>query len=127
MKINMSKVLKVMAFCAMIGIVFMVGDAMAASNQDASGLSKGSSVFQQASNALLNTFKNVRGIVFIVGAFALVIMAVMALLGKLNWKWLATIAIALAIVALAGSIVDYSTGSATKETIGFATDYGTFN
>ena len=58
-----------------------------------------------------NTFKAVRSIIFIVGGFGLVGVAFGAIIGKINWKWFAGLAVGLAILGAAGSIVDYATGS----------------
>lgn len=57
-----------------------------------------------------NTFKAVRSIIFIVGGFGLVGVAFGAIIGKINWKWFAGLAVGLAILGAAGSIVDYATG-----------------
>ncbi len=80
----------VMAFC---------GDASAQS-----------SVMQTAQDKTLNVFNAVKMIMFIVGGFGLVGVAFAAITGKMQWKWFAGLAVGLAILAAAGSIVSYATG-----------------
>ncbi len=58
-------------------------------------------------------FRNVRSIVFILGGFALVALAVMAIFGKPNWKWFAMLAVGIFVVAIAGAIVEYLAGQET--------------
>lgn len=58
----------------------------------------------------LNVFTAVKTIIFVVGGFGLVGVAFGAIFGKVNWKWFAGLAVGLAILAAAGSIVNYATG-----------------
>lgn len=69
----------------------------------------GDSVFSTILERLLNTFKNVRNVIFIVGGFGLIGLGFGAIFGKVKWPWLAALAAGLAIVALAGAMVDYVT------------------
>ncbi len=80
-------------------VMTMAGDASAQS-----------SVMQTASDKTLNVFKAVKQIIFIVGGFGLVGIAFGAIIGKIQWKWFAGLAVGLAILAAAGSIVNYATG-----------------
>ena len=64
----------------------------------------------------VNTFRAVRTIIFIVGGFGLVGVAFGAIFGKINWKWFAGLAVGLAILAAAGSIVEYATGAGGRST-----------
>ena len=68
------------------------------------------SVMQTSQDKALNVFKAVKTIIFVVGGFGLVGVAFGAIFGKVNWKWFAGLAVGLAILAAAGSIVDYATG-----------------
>lgn len=68
-----------------------------------------SSVMGIAAEKALQAFQATRTIVFIVGGFGLVGIACAAIFGKMNWKWFAFLAVGLAILAAAGSIVDYAT------------------
>ena len=60
-------------------------------------------------------------ITFILGGFGLVGVAYSAIIGKVNWKWFAGLAVGLAILAAAGSIVEYATGSSDS---GLETTFG---
>lgn len=81
--------------------VLAMGDASAAD-----------SVAVVAQKKALNVFRTVKTIMFIVGGFGLVGLAFAAVFGKLNWKWFAALAVGLAILAAAGSIIEYATGDA---------------
>lgn len=63
-------------------------------------------------------FKAVKSIIFIVGGFGLVVLAFMAIFGKLDWKKFSMLAVGLAILAAAGSIVDYATGDSEGTQLG---------
>ena len=63
-----------------------------------------------AARKAANTFTAVKRIVFIVGGFGLVGIAFGAIIGKVKWTWFASLAVGLAILAAAGSIVEYATG-----------------
>ena len=85
---------------AFVSILAMSGNAFAQS--DIVGL---------AQSKATNVFKAVKTIIFIVGGFGLVGIAFAAIFGKINFKWFAALAVGLAILAAAGSIVEYATGS----------------
>ena len=55
-------------------------------------------------------FKNVRTIVFVLGGFGLVGLAVGAIFGNVKWKWFASLAIGLVILAIASQVIEYFTG-----------------
>lgn len=69
------------------------------------------SIAATAQQKALNVFQNVKTMIFIVGGFGLVGLAFAAVFGKLNWKWFASLAVGLAILAAAGSLIQYATGS----------------
>ena len=73
-------------------------------------------IFEDASTKMSDVFNNVRRIVFIMGAFALVGFAIAAIFGKLEWKKVAILAVGLALLAVAGKVVEYavSQGSGLK-------------
>jgi hypothetical protein len=54
-------------------------------------------------------FLAVRGVVFVMGGFGLVGLAVGGICGVVKWKWLACLAFGLVIAALAYSVVHYMT------------------
>ena len=81
----------------------------------------GSSLMTEAQNKTRNVFTSVKTITFILGGFGLVGVAYSAIIGKINWKWFAGLAVGLGILAAAGSIVEYATGSSDA---GLATTFG---
>ena len=99
----MKSLLKYAAFALMVGVLLFGFEALA---EGESGGSDG--VFGHAANLLSSTFRNVRMIVYVVGAFGLIGIAVGGILGKISFKWLAMLAIGLAIVAAADGIVRYA-------------------
>lgn len=88
---------------------------------DASAQSSGSTLMQTAQDKTRNVFSSVKTIMFIIGGFGLVAIAWAAVFGKVNWKWFAGLAVGLAILAAAGSIVEYATGSSES---GLITTFG---
>lgn len=92
-------------FRTLAAIVFvlamtMAGDAFAEA-----------SVMETAKMKASDLFKSVKTIVFVVGGFGLIALAFSAIFGKVKWSWFAGLAFGLAILAAAGAIVDYATGS----------------
>ena len=84
---------------ALFGLFAFTGDAAAQS-----------SVMELSKTKALNVFNSVKTIIFVVGGFGLVGIAFAAIFGKINWKWFAALAVGLAILSAAGSIVNYATG-----------------
>lgn len=78
---------------------------------DAAAQLTGNSIMGIGQQKAANVFKAVKTIIFIIGGFGLVGIAFAAIFGKINWKWFAGLAVGLAILAAAGSIVEYSTGA----------------
>jgi len=109
----MTKTMKnLLALALMAGIVLFAGAALA-DNVPAQNGNGG--FFGDAATRFMNTFKSVRTMVLIFGGFGLVVLAVAAILGKVKWAALGALAAGLAIVAVAGKVVDYATtGSADK-------------
>lgn len=73
----------------------------------------GASLMTTAQEKTRNVFTSVKTITFILGGFGLVGVAYSAIIGKINWKWFAGLAVGLAILAAAGSIVEYATGDSS--------------
>lgn len=101
---------KYLKYLALFGLVALVFTATGANAQDA---------FGTVISKMTDTFKNARAVIFVLGGFGLVGLGSAAIFGKINWKWLAALAVGLAIVAIAGAIVDY----ATTNTSGSVSDF----
>ena len=95
----MNKYLKYALMLFAVAMVFVVGPALA----------EGTNVFNTVMDRMLATFQNARSVIFVVGGFGLIGLGFGAIFGKVNWKWLAALACGLAIVAVAGQVVDYVT------------------
>ena len=81
----------------------------------------GASLMTTAQTKTRNVFESVKTITFILGGFGLVGIAYSAILGKVKWSWFAGLAVGLALLAAAGSIVEYATGSSEA---GLSTTFG---
>ena len=88
---------------ALVLMVAVTGDA------SAQGMT-GSSMMTVARTKAVSVFKSVKTIIFVVGGFGLVGLAFQAIFGKIKWVWFGALAVGLAILAAAGSVVDYATG-----------------
>jgi len=110
----MKSLVKYAAFALVAGVLLFGWDALAQTS--------GNGIFNHAGNLLSTTFKNVRMVVYILGAFGLIGIAVGGILGKVNFKWLAYLAIGLAIVAAADGIVRYAiqNNAASEADIGYS-------
>ena len=75
-------------------------------------------VMDTAATKAKNVFQAVKTITFIVGGFGLVGIAYQAIIGKVKWGWFAGLAVGLALLAAAGAIVDYATGSGIQGNFG---------
>ena len=111
----MNKYLKHFLFVALIAFVFTAANAYA-----------DGAVFTNIQTRLLDAFQNVRNVIFIVGGFGLIGLGFAAIFGKVKWPWLAALACGLAIIALAGALVEYVTDGGNAEAP-VAVDYGGFN
>lgn len=99
-KTFLNRYFKVLTYVALFAVAFMATSAFADDN-----------VFTIITERLSTTFKSVRTVIFIVGGFGLVGLGFAAIFGKIKWTWLAALAAGLAIVALAGAVVNYVTQS----------------
>ena len=106
----MRNLLKCLVIALAVGLVFYGFDAAADDN-----------VFKKAFNTLVTVFNNVRVIVYVIGAFGLIGIAIGGIVGKINFKWLGYLAAGLAIVAVADAVIKYvvkpNTGDAIGESI----------
>ncbi len=87
---------------ALVFTLILTADSFAGGNKDLMGT---------ATSKALNIFNHVKMIIFVVGGFGLVGIAFQAIFGKVKWTWFAGLAVGLAILAAAGAIVNYATGS----------------
>ena len=95
----MKKHLWTMLGLALVLMVAMVSDASAATTIVGAAIKKSANVFQ-----------SVRTIVFVIGGFGLVGLAVQAIFGKVKWPWFGALAVGLGVLAAAGAIIEYATG-----------------
>ena len=65
--------------------------------------------FAVFSDKTVSLFTQVKTLVFILGGFGLIGLAVPAIFGKINWQWFAGLGFGLLIVSLAGSIISHIT------------------
>lgn len=107
----MNNFFKFLSFFAIIALTFLATDAFAAADH----LGSGDDVFKTVLERMVTTFQNVRSVIFVVGGFGLVGLAFAAIFGNVNWKWLAALAAGLAIVAVAGAVVDYVTQASSAQ------------
>lgn len=66
-------------------------------------------VFDTVTSKGSTLFQAVKTVVFVMGGFGLVGLAVGAIFGAVKWKWFASLAFGLAVLAVAGAIVEYFT------------------
>lgn len=83
----------------LIAVVFFCGDAMA------------DGIFDTATTKAAKAFESTKKIIFIVGGFGLIVIALAAIFGKMKWSTFVFLLIGLAIVAAAGMIVEYTAGA----------------
>ena len=74
----------------------------------------GATIMGNATDKASAVFNSVKTIIFVIGGFGLVGVAWGAIWGKINWKWFGALAVGLAIVAAAASIINYATGDSMK-------------
>lgn len=93
---------KKMAFWGIMGLLLFISPAVFAQTS-------GENIFNEALTTLYHTFANVRTIVYVTAGFGLIGVAVAAISGKLPWRWLAMISVALFTLSMAERIVLYFT------------------
>ena len=96
----MKRFLGILSLAIMMAVVFCAGNAWASGESD---------FINAATSKAANIFKDVKTLIFIVGAFGLIVLAVGAIFGKMAWKTFAYLAIGLMIVAGAGMIIEWIT------------------
>lgn len=116
----MNKFLKFLSFFTVVALTFVATSAFADNNLASSN----SNVFNTVLERMVDTFKNVRAVIFVVGGFGLVGLAFAAIFGKVKWSWLAALAVGLAIVAVAGAVIDYVTQKDVSEVHSYDGNFG---
>ena len=96
----MKRLFSILAFALFFGVMMWSGDALASTTGD---------VWNTAFAKVTDAFQNSRKMIFIIGGFGLIVLAFFAIFGKVNWKWFAALCVGLAIVAVAGLVIDYVT------------------
>ena len=106
--------IRTIAFLSIMGLLWILPQAAQAQ----------STVFSRALDTLYTTFGNARTIVYATAGFGLIGVAVAAISGKLPWRWLAMISVALFTLAAAEKIVLYvsNAGNNTSVESDFAGD-----
>ena len=84
-------------------------------------------VFGSVKNKLANLFKNVRTVVYVAGAFALVAVAIAGIIGKVNWRTVAHLAAGLFVMVIAAEIINYVIGDTENTTIDTSKQTNVFN
>ncbi len=82
------------------------------------GTGNAATVFETVTDKSSKMFAATKTVVFVVGGFGLVGLAIGAIFGRVDWKKFAALAIGLAILAAAGAIVDYATDAGTPANFG---------
>jgi hypothetical protein len=83
-----------------VGLTCVAGEAMAANNDG---------VFELVGNKLANLFFNIRKVLYVAGAFALVATAIGGIMGKVKWQLVAHLGAALFILVIATEVIVYAT------------------
>ena len=95
----MKKLSKVLAIAGVASVV--ASDVFAADT----------SALDTITSKAASVFAGVRKVVFVIGGFGLIGLAMAAIFGKIQWKWFGALAVGLVILAIAGSIVEYVAGN----------------
>ena len=100
---------KIFTLCSLALVFTLIFTCASYAGPAAPGANAG--LMNVATSKALNIFNHVKMIIFVVGGFGLVGIAFQAIFGKVKWTWFAGLAVGLAILAAAGAIVNYATGS----------------
>lgn len=65
--------------------------------------------FQIAKDRLINLFNNSQMVLFVIGGFGLIGLSFQAVFGKVKWGWFSSLAFGLAIIGIAGSLINWVT------------------
>ena len=104
----MLKVVKVLGLAALVVLV-------CTTSAFAAGGSGGDDVFSKVLSKGKELFKAIRNVVFVLGGFGLVGLAVASIFGRPMWKWFGALALGLVTIAVAGAVVDYFGGTSDAQ------------
>ena len=110
-KVFFQRIMKTVLFVGIMGVLFYFGEALAQTSTSSTG---SDSVFLRAYNTLYTTFTQARAVVYVTAGVGLIGMAVAFIFGKMAFRWLAMIAVALFTLAMAEKIVGYAVGAGQK-------------
>ena len=107
----MKRLFSILAFSLIAGVIMWAGPALAGGSglPAASGSTNVSGVWAEVFTKVTDAFQNSRKLIFIIGGFGLIVLAFFGIFGKIHWKWFAALCVGLAIVAVAGLVIDYVT------------------
>lgn len=103
--------LKLLKVFGLVSLVVLVTSAEA--------FAADASVFSTIITKGTDLFKEIRTVVFVMGGFGLVGLAVASIFGRPMWKWFALLALGLVVVAVANAVINYFTtteGTGTADT-----------
>lgn len=110
----MKHLLIMLAFVLMTSFAFVATPSVAWADEDKKSGSQepgdGVQFFSAAQTKATDLFRKTKTIIYIVGAFGLMVIAVGAIFGKLAWKTLAYLALGLLLLVGAGGIITYLVG-----------------
>ena len=109
-----NRIFKILGLTAILTVALAV-DAFASSGVNGGG---SGTVVGNAIKKAAHVFQSVRTIVFVIGGFGLVGLAVQAIFGKVKWPWFGALAVGLGVLAAAGAIISYATGDNVTSTSG---------
>ena len=103
---KMKRFLGILSLALLVGVVFFAGDAAAA---------EGDTFMKILLDKAFSLFGATKKVIFVVGAFGLICLAVAAIFGKMAWKTFVYLALGLAVVAAAGMVINYATGDSVDQ------------
>ena len=94
----MKRLFNILTLAVLVAVTMFAADAFA----DDPG-----NFFENAKDKATNIFQQTKTLIFIVGAFRLMVLAVGAIFGKMAWKTFAYLALGLLILIGAGALITY--------------------
>lgn len=109
-----TNMLKTFGVAALLILVSTAAFAQSGSTESAFEIivSKGSDLFEE-----------IRTVVFVLGGFGLVGLAVASIFGRPMWKWFGALALGLVVIAVAGALVNYFVSKDGQKIEGESVDF----